>query len=275
MRAFIFTTRRITPPLTRLPLRARLDQPSRRDLSTGAAAGVGLGLGPLPAAAKGSKALCLPGYNLAEAGTDGFTVGLEHATPDWNKWHDILKGFGPDLLSVYPPEAGVIREFFVKTTAVEGGDGVLAGLVFADRGCPPSRSSAARRPVRDAGPRGLGHRQVARNYYKGDSSAAPPGPPPAPEGQGVVYGTRGLGIKYGGGLRLGRHRRSTSRAASPRRRRAADRQGELGHEGEEGVGVVHFTKTFKGAQKFEADIGGPGTLTARRTPTRCMCARAR
>merc|ERR1712164_198505 len=43
-----------------------------------------------------------------------------------------------------------------------------------------------------------------------------------------------------------------------------------------GVGVVHFTKNYKGAQKFEADIGGLwGTLDRKAYPTRCTCARAR
>ena len=255
-----------------------LDQPSRRDLlSTSAAAGVGLGLGPLPAVAKGSKALCLPGYNLAsETGTNGYTVGIfEHATPDWNKWHDILKGFGPDLLSVYPPEAKVIREFFVKTTAVEGGDGVLAGLVFADSGLP-----AVQKLCGEKGPFATQGREEGwvtgkwrGNYYKGDLfRGAAKGPPPAlKKGQGVVYGTHGLGIKYEewrdlfGSADIDAFHEScgiTASSAGPLIGKASSDM-----KAKNGVGVVHFTKAFKGAQKFEADIGGLwGTLDRKAYP---------
>ena len=157
----------------------------------------------------------MPGYNLAsETGTHGYTVGIfEHATPDWNKWHDILKGFGPDLLSVYPPEAKVIREFFVKTTAVEGGDGVLAGLVFADAGLPAVQKLCGEKGLFATQGREEGWvtGKWRGNYYKGDLfRGAAKGAAGAQEGAGrrlrharPRHQVRGVARP----LRLGRHRR--------------------------------------------------------------------
>ena len=137
----------------------------------------------------------------------------------------------------------MIREFFVKTTAVEGGDGVLAGLVFADFRAA-RRPEAVRRegPVRDAGPRGgLGHRHVARQLLQGrplPRRGRPPFAPPAlKKGQGVVYGTHGLGIKYEewrdlfGSADIDAFHESCGITASSAR--TAHRRGELRHEGEE------------------------------------------
>ena len=63
-------------------------------------------------------------------------LSIAQATPDFGKWHKVVEGAGRDLLSIYPPETQVIRQFFVKTEAIEGGDGVLAGIIFANDALP-------------------------------------------------------------------------------------------------------------------------------------------
>ena len=76
-------------------------------------------------------------------GTHWSTSAQEHDTPSFAKWHNVLEGFGSDLLSASPPECKVIDEFFIKTTAGKpnGQDAVLAGLVP-----PPRRSRLASTP---------------------------------------------------------------------------------------------------------------------------------
>jgi len=103
----------------------------RREFSAAAASAlVGMSLAPLPSFAASKIKGCLPGTNP----TSGYTVGVfEHCTPNFKDWHKQLDGFGKDLLSVYPPECKVVREGFVKTS-LEGGDGVLAFLVFENSG---------------------------------------------------------------------------------------------------------------------------------------------
>ena len=198
---------------------------------------------------------------------------------------------------MYPPEAKVIREFFVKTTAVEGGDGVLAGLVFADAGLP-----AVQKLCGEKGPFATQGREEGwvtgkwrGNYYKGDLfRGAAKGPPPAlKKGQGVVYGTHGLGIKYeewrdlfgsadidafheSCGITASSAGPLIGKASSDMKAKNGERAGAILRNSAQlfspasrvpGVGVVHFTKDFKGAQKFEADIGGLwGTLDRKAYP---------
>ena len=151
------------------------------------------------------------------------------------------------------------------------------------------RPEAVRRegPVRDAGPRGaLGHRQVARQLLQGRPlPRRRPGSPPAlKKGQGVVYGTHGLGIKYEewrdlfGSADIDAFHEScgiTASSAGPLIGKASsDMKAKNGvgvvRNSDEGVGVVQGRAEVRGRHRR---LGAPST--ARRTPTRCTCARAR
>ena len=113
----------------------------------------------------------------------------------------MVEGAGRDLLSIYPPETQVIRQFFVKTEAIEGGDGVLAGIIFANDALPEVIKffDDKTNPLFQQGRKdGWLTGKWRTNYYRGELfRGSELGPPPKLlKGQGIAYGTHGLGIPF-------------------------------------------------------------------------------
>jgi len=242
-------------------LRAMDDAASRREFSTIAASAlVGMTLQPLPAFAANQKG-CLPGTNPAS----GYTVGVfEHATPNFKKWHKVIDGFGKDFpFSVIPPECKAIREVFVKTKTPEGGDSIMAFLVFENSGLKAVTDffDEKKSPIITQGRKegwitGKWHANYyTPSHFRGKEIGPPP---PLKKGNGVIYGGHGYAGKFQewadlfGAPDFDKFHNSFNIFASA----GGPSIGKISNDVTEksGIGVLHFTDSFADAKRFEAEF---------------------
>ncbi len=238
----------------RLPART-IDR--RGALSTSAAAGLSVALGPLPASAKitGSNPAA-PGYSIAV---------LEHGCTSYKAWEKNLRdNFMVDGALPLPPDMEIIRCIFGKTKPTAGEpakEGVMCTLVFKDSGLKAVQAfydqGPKRQPVWDEGrDKGWLIEPFHANYYQPRLfRGAEPGPPkPLKKGMGMIYGGHGIPGKFGAWAEgftspgVDDFHDSLNIVASV----AGPSLGKISTDvtSRKGIGAWHATKTYKDALKF-------------------------